>query len=413
MTQTLARPERQAPTVLFSSGLWGFKPKYTFQKADDGKVVWVQVVDMPVFRSGSFADSMGYMHTWEPIHIEQMVTNFNYLKDNGTFPKVPVRRGHGGLFADPMDSLIGWHESVRSEEMVSPIDGETHTYLLATYSIFDEPAAQHVSEDNWPNRSAEIGMYVTNSEAEFYPAYMGFAYVDIPAVEGLNFAKHQKETGAQFSLLISDPKEFGVTAPAATSQGVPTPPATPAPAAPAAPAAVPAAPAATEQHQAPVAPVAPAPVAPAAAHSFSIAGRATTDFAAVQAHIVNLESFQRETLEAGRTNFVSSLAAGAAPKIVASQVESLTELALSMDDAQFSKFKKSYEDAPANALFAAHGQPNSSGDSNGGTVDATADRINVLKETVSRHRMGGVMTEEQLQKTNSYKELKSLDPTFS
>jgi hypothetical protein len=79
--------------------------------------------------------------------------------------------------------------ALRAEVRPHPVTGSNHSYLLASYNISDPVAAMKVEKKLFRNRSAEVGTYVDNDEAEYGPALMGFAYVDIPAIEGLNFGK--------------------------------------------------------------------------------------------------------------------------------------------------------------------------------------------------------------------------------
>lgn len=401
---TLENEQRRHVVQFSSAGSAPIAPKITFAKNSAGADI-LQVSDLPVFRSGTFRDSWGIQHTWEPIHMEDMVRNFDYLRSKGTFAQVPVKRGHGSLFGEPMDNLIGWHTGLTSAEMKSPVDGQPYTYLVASFDVFDQSAMQHIAAGNWPNKSSEIGTYVNNEEAEYFPAYFGFAYVDIPAVEGLNFARFAK-ADTRFSILVPDVKEFGVSAPAGgtATQSTTLPDPLAAPAAPAAPVAPPAAPAA---------PAADAPhAAPAAPHTFTIGGRPTADFGEVQRHIGLLEEFQSETVKSGRTAFVSSLAEGDAPKIAASQVPDLTELALGLSDEQFSKFQSSYTAAPANPLFGQYSAGNASPADNTPAAPPNSpsgadQRKTDLEEIVARHKASG-MNEAALHKTKSWVELQTL-----
>lgn len=369
----------------------------------DGRNV-LQLTDVPVFHSGTFRDSWGDLNTWEGLHISQMVLNFDYLKGNRTFDQVPVRKGHGSFLSEPMDGLIGWHSGLRVADLQSPSDGLTYTYLLADYYIFDKDAADNVDAGNWPNRSSEIGTYVNNAQTEYWPCYMGFAYVDIPAVEGLNFSKYQRDAGtAKFSILIDNPKEFGVTSPTSP---------TGAPELPAPGASTQSASAAPGNSGTPTQPL-----------QFSVGGRSTTDYAAVQAHIIQLEGrnatleqFASESARTGRLNFVSSLATEG--KILQSQVGTqeagketgLTAHVLTLDDTQFAAFKNIYASLPVNSLLANHGNSNGTGSpivSGGGTADERTQRIGVLTEIVSRHRMTGAK-EEDIAKMPSFIELQQL-----
>ena len=159
---------------------------YTLPSGDT--VTSLRFEGVPVFRSGTFRDSWGDQTTWTNIHTAEMISHFNYLKDQSIFPDVPVRKGHGSFLSDPMDSLIGYIDNMTAQTMTSPVDGRKYSYLLADYDILDEEAQEKIASGLWRNRSAEIGTFVTNDEQMYSPTFMGFAYVDIPAVEGLNGA---------------------------------------------------------------------------------------------------------------------------------------------------------------------------------------------------------------------------------
>jgi len=151
----------------------------------------LMVEGMPIFRSGTFRNSWGEATSWTDFHINQMVANFNNLKDSGIFADVPVRSSHPEpWFRNSTDEVIGYVTSLTAAKRNHPATGVEHNYLLANYEVTDPAAAAKIEKKTYRNRSAEVGMYVDNTEAEYYPVLMGFAYVDISAVEGLNFGKH-------------------------------------------------------------------------------------------------------------------------------------------------------------------------------------------------------------------------------
>ena len=138
-------------------------------------------------------------------------------------------------------------------------------------------------------------------------------------------------------------------------------------------------------------------------------GLEVTDMAAVQAHITGLEAFKKETIETNRTNFVASLASDG--KILANDetIKNTEEFALSLTNDQFDKWKASMSAAPASNLFAKHGvgPGDTKAPNNGGSANATADRIKVLEEIVQSHRDAG-MSEETIQSKSSFKGLQQL-----
>lgn len=383
------------PSTFFVSNGFGFKA-IKFRK-DNGNLV---IQRQPVFRSGTFRDSMGTQNTWEHIHMEQMVSNFTYLREQGRLVDIPVRHGHPGWLINGTPgtgAVVGWHGALSAEEMDSPFGDGKYTYLLADYEILDPQAAQNVESGLWRNRSAEIMGYSTNEEADFWPVYGGFAFVDIPAVEGLNFSRApgaaETVTGTKFIVMLD--KEIPVTQPAA---GAP----------------------AASQAGAPQLPfqnslfaAAPQPVVPAQASAqatvapvvFSINGQATSDAAVVQRHITALEAFQSETRDAARSNFINGLLQRGV--FLASQKDELTRFAATQNDEQWTMWSKMFEPVQGQALLGQHSAP--AGDStnasqNGGPSTPVNDEIEIAKTTVEMHRMGG-MPEADLKNTNSYKKL--------
>lgn len=396
MSTSVATRESRRNVALFTMGSLGFSPE--IYKKDNGHVM---VEDMPVFRSGQFRDSMGESHNWESLHMDQMVQHFNLLRDRGVFSDVPVRDGHPimGMTFPGAGSVIGYHSGLKVEERTNKTDGKDYSYLLANYEILDDKAQEKISNGLFRNRSAEVGEYETNSESLFWPVYFGFAYVDIPAVEGLNgFSMNgytQSTQDRKFIVMLE--KEIPVADKSKDEGQGQTPAAAP-----------PQPPQLPEQHGAPnnVTQL-PAPPAPPALHEFSVNGAAVTDFAAVQAHIASLEEFRRETTENGRKDFVTGLAA--ANKILAPQVEQLTEFALDLNDKQFSAWKASWDAAPASSLTSNHttddGQPQNPPE---GQQDAVkAQQIADAEQTVAMHRAAG-MPEATIEKTESYKRLQKL-----
>lgn len=121
-----------------------------------------------------------------------------------------------------------------------------------------------------------------------------------------------------------------------------------------------------------------------------------------------LTQFRNETMVQSRRDFVTQLAAD--NKILAPQVEGMTEYALSLDDEGFAAWMKLYESSPTLPMLAgshAEGTSNHAGTQQG----EKADRIAVLRGIVDQHRKAG-MSESRIIEKPSYKELMTLDPTF-
>lgn len=361
---TVVAPERQTEkNVLFcSDGHYAGLPTPRMRRFEKSANRPALIVNgLPIFRSGTFRDSMGWEHTYASEHMQMMQSNFEILKSRGTFVDVPVRKNHPSPFTNTMDEVIGYVVGLSVQNFTSPVDGQVYAYLMADVEILDAVAIEKVESGLWRNRSSEVGSYVTNDESEFWPALLGFAYVDIPAVEGLNFSKING-AGTDFAAIID--KEGSAVGADNTNQ-VPA-----APAAPTAPTSTP--------------------------HSFALSNGVTTDFARVQAHITELEtsnaqfsSMFSELQTAARKNFVSQLAKD--NKILQTQVDSLTEVALLQTDEGWEKFKAAYEAAPVNPTLAQHAAA-----SQAPAVDAAQAQLATDKSIYNRLKAGGTMTPDQI-----------------
>lgn len=377
MNETQAPPYRRNLAVFGANMVKGLKP--TTYRKDNGNLV---VQGQPVFRSGTFRDSMGMQHTWEGLHMDQMAAHYTMLRDRGLFAEVPVRDGHPGFLihgTPGTGQVVGWHTGLETRELETHT-GSKETFLLADYEFTDPEAAAKYENGTFRNRSSEIGEYTTNDEATFWPTYMGFAWVDIPAVEGLNAASFSAFASADRPgrLIVPVDKEFSVN-PTDNKQTVPgqgvTPP--------------------------PVVPPVPSPIA------FSISGQTVHDPVAVQNHINGLELFQREQLEKARVDFVNSLAKDG--KILATAIDSTTAFAKSLTPEQFASYVETMGQAPASSVLANHGGSTQSTPATPG-AEAQATQVATLRGVVSMHQASG-MTTEQVKELASYKQLVALDPT--
>jgi hypothetical protein len=334
------------------------------------------VRNYPIFRAGTFRDSLGRQRTWTRENLDDMVKNFSRLKEQ--LPTVPVRANHGR----DVQGVIGWVIALRRK-------GDQ---LLADFQFTEAEARSKFESGTYRNRSAEIGAYETNDEEMYWPVLMGFAFVDLPAVEGLHSA-HFSFAGAPSTRetpVPDEPTNSTGTATTDTTNGsgvnihlhgagslagqavTGTPAAEP---------GTPAAPQVTE------------PV------KFTLNGAETTDHARVQAHIGLLEAFREETIKSGRSAFVNALAKD--NKIAATQVDGLVELTASMSDDQFELFKKGYESAPASSLFASHtaGVTNQNGGGAPGPAstsgaDAPLAELEKAEAIVAMHKRAGKSVEE-------------------
>lgn len=387
-------------TVLFSG--------QTFAPADVGTEVFKKdngvlvVKRKPVFRSGTFRDSMGIQSTWEPLHIDMMKNHFTMLRDRNILKDVPVRDGHPGWLLSGQEGngkVIGWHTDLSSEEI--EIAQGKFTFLLADYEITDEQAQAKEQNGTYRNRSSEIGEYHTNDEAMFWPVYMGVAMVDFSAVEGLNFSKFSalnelKTPEGRVFHVFMDEKE----APAVSGAQNPVIPG--APAAPPAVPAVPAAPAADQQHA----------QAPQGQFAFMLSGQSTTDFAAVQAHINSLEQFRRETEESAVENFVNQLVSD--NKLLASQKDKTVAWAKALPAEQFAAWRDIQGDTPAHPIVGQQfGATNQTTEGSGAQPNqATATMLQEYEDAaaiVRMHTKAG-MKQADLEKQASYQKMKALEP---
>lgn len=358
-----------------------------------------------VFKAGTFRDSWGDQHTWLPEHLMQMAQNFDMLRSNGIFPDVPARRDH----SSSIDKVMGYVEALTTDGLK----------LFADIHVTEPTDVEKLVRGTYRARSLEVGMYVTNDEAMFWPVVFGVAYVDLPAVEGLH--SKSKEI-SYFSQIPQGEGNMG------TQNGNGTaiddrPPQTVinlnglggqlnhgAPGASGAPGAPGASntPAGPAPAPSPTPAPSPAP-APSSTSTFRINGGDTADFGAVQRHIDTLEGVIKTVNDDARKSFVSDLAK--ANKIVAAQVDSMQAFALSLAPDAYDAWRKTYEAAQPLALLANHG--GAGGDPNAGApgADAAAEERSVLEETVQYlHR---VMPREKVEKTEAFRKLTALNANKS
>lgn len=392
--------------ALFQSGVGSFDGVQTLENGN------VQVNGLRVFRSGSFRDSMGTQHDWEPEHMAQMVSNFEMLRDRGILPNVPVRDGHPSIFGGG-GAVQGYITALRAQGGTLPTTGESVTFLVADFEFTEASGLAKWNSGTFRARSSEVGLYETNNEEYYWPVFQGFAFVDIPAVEGLY---ESPNTHKNFSM-VRDDKENTVTQPGNQQQGggsqqggqqqqgnqqggtgVPTPPANVAQPGQTPPPANATEQAQSQQYSAPANPV-----------QLSLYGRPTTDFAAIQRHIDTLEQFETDTTRTNRENFVRSLASGPNPRMLASQIDATIAFAHTLDASQFTAWQKSWEAAarvPAVGMHGA-GSPNLDGNTQPGGISPQQDEINRLEETVMRHGRAGT-PQAQIEKMPSYVRLQQL-----
>lgn len=349
--------------------------------------------DVKIFKTGTFTDMRGRTRTWDENDLDLAVEHFYLLRDQNIIPHVPVREDHTISIKD----VVGYFRSVRRVGQFLYGDWEWSTW----------DSKMKWEDKKYRNRSIEIGQYVTNDGTKYDPVVLGLAFVDFPAVEGLyRIADHGERDMAQ------TPEEIAAAVAAAEAEAE----AVAAADAQAAADAAAAAEAAEAQAAADAAAAQAATDAAAAAdlvgagahrgggqpHVFRMGDADVSDYAQVQAHIVELETFRNETIESGRTAFIDSLVDGKV--MTGPQAEKFRKVVQTMTPGQFDDFKDGFEGmAPAN-LFARHdlGDGGQSED-----VDATTDRISVLNGIVSSHRARGA-SEDDISKMSSFQELQTL-----
>ena len=366
---------------------------------------------MKVFRSGTFKDSMGEQHSWDKFQLAQMVSNFDFLKEQGIFVNPLVRDGHPSFFGGGGD-VIGYVSRIYLSD-----EGET-TFVLADFELTEPDALGKLQRGTFRARSAEIGYYETNDEAMFWPVFFGFAFVDIPAVEGL-FSNHQTQ-----DFTIVSQKEIdkmgvqhkfenqagGTGSTGGESEEERNGGGAPGQAGAAAEGGggaveTPAGQAATEtgggttenqpqQHAAASQP----------SFAFSINGQATSDYAAVQAHINSLEGTVAEQRDNARREFVTALANR--DLIPATQVDSLTEFALGLSSEQYEQWTGTFpEQGQPAPLFAAHGAAGGGG-APVTTPTAEEDELATAEAIVKNH-IKAHMKPDAIKRTTSYKKLEA------
>lgn len=316
--------------------------------------------DVPVFRSGTFRDSMGDENTWTETHIAEMVSHFQQLSSSGAFDRVPVRCDHFSIFSGGLSNVIGYHDNLRVETRSSPVDGQAYAYLMADLYILREDAKANIASGLWSKRSAEIGVYRTNDNQEYWPTLTGTAFVDIPAVEGLSFSK-QVNTDHRTVVIPEDPM------PQAPQNETPT----------------------NQQHSAPAAPT-----------SFRIAGTEVSDHAAVQAHLdaqeaelTALREFRTETVKAEREGFVEALAENR--QILATQKDVYSNMVSKMDADEFAAFRDSFGDAGPQKLLGNYAavRQEAPGTPAAAEAQSVADQDQIDSAEVSMHSMIGTKPE--------------------
>lgn len=356
---------------------------------------YLRVKDVPIFRSGEFEDSMGERTAFDSFMIETIVRNFDYLKSAKIFDKPVVRSGHPSMFTnDRMKSVIGYIDDIRSENREAPHDHEEYTYVIADLLILDKESIPKIESGLLFNRSAEIGPYKDNRGQVVGPCMLGVAYVDIPAVEGLNFDSPNVNVEGR-GLFYSKAKDDTMSGSGS--------------------------------------------ILPPNMFTFKIGGNDTTDFSRVQGYISDLEGkydkltqdfaalesektlldkkvadlteFKKNQERKARVDFVEGLVKD--NKILASAKDDTLALFETYSAEQFEAAKKVFSAAAPAPILEKHGEQHEgekpdAGDEKDDKARKIADYQGIIQGLKYANK-----TDEQIKATSVYKELIALDPNFS
>lgn len=344
-------------------------------KNDDGSA---SITGMHIFRAGGFRDSRGRQTEWTLTDITSMASNFDDLRGN-SFPNVPVRRDH----VRSVDNVIGYFDRVY-------VKGSD---LFGDFTITEPDAVEKFERGTFRSRSIEIGPYESNTGDVTFPAVLGLAMVDIPAVEGL-FQRF--DPSEEINDMSQEELDWAIAAAYAQAIDDTT------------------ADHSTEIEWAVASGYAAADVEVRAEFAKSD-DRApfmfrlgdnddTSDYTAVQRRLDALNTFYSEQTEKSRVDFIDELVTD--HKIGAPQRDDLVEFARSLTPEQFSAFRSTYESAPKLGLLGDHGAGEGTGPEDSSSPLAT--ELATARETVAFHARSG-MSEAEIQETKSYQRMIELE----
>jgi hypothetical protein len=138
----------------------------------DTKAEGTLVKNIEIFKAGTFKGI-----EFKVSGLDKMVANFHYLKEFNIFPNVPMRADHPSwMEGGKIDKVGGYIADLR----------RVGTKLVADVRTTSADMLEKIQDGTYISRSAEIGMYEDNKGNIYNPILYGFAWVDIPAVEGLS-----------------------------------------------------------------------------------------------------------------------------------------------------------------------------------------------------------------------------------
>lgn len=168
--------------VYFSSS--PIQKEKTLNSSREGKLL----KNVEIFKSGTYRGIQ-----FKNSGLDKMVANFHYLKSFGIFQHVPVRADHPSFFGvgDIIDKVGGYVDDLRREG----------NKLVADIRVTSQGMWDKIQEGSYINRSAEIGTYDDNDGTVYSPVLYGFAWVDIPQVEGLSPKFSYSRNNKNFELI--------------------------------------------------------------------------------------------------------------------------------------------------------------------------------------------------------------------
>jgi hypothetical protein len=173
--------DKEPKYVFFSNS--AVEKEKTLNAGKEGQVL----KNIEIFKSGTYR-GIEYKNS----ALDKMVANFYFLKSHGIFPNVPVRADHPGFSffgssGDIIDKVGGYVAELK----------RVGKKLVADVRITNSNMWEKIQEGTYVSRSAEIGTYDDNEGTIYTPVLFGFAWVDIPAVEGLsptfNYSRDNKK----------------------------------------------------------------------------------------------------------------------------------------------------------------------------------------------------------------------------
>jgi hypothetical protein len=178
--EIVASKETETRCVYFSST----PVEKNINSSKEGKLL----KNVEIFKSGTYRGIQ-----FKNSGLDKMVANFHVLKDMGILPNVPVRADHPSFFGvgDIIDKVGGYVADLRREG----------SKLVADVRVTSQKMWDKIQEGTYINRSAEIGTYDDNEGNIYSPILYGFAWVDIPQVEGLSPKFSYSKDNKNFELI--------------------------------------------------------------------------------------------------------------------------------------------------------------------------------------------------------------------